>query len=542
MHEARVERIRTRLEPVVRAPLPEIAPANGRLLLSLQRSAGNRAVTSLVQRVEKQRAASTQAHAERTPKNETGLPASLKDGVESLAGISLDGVRVHYNSSLPTQVGASAYAQGTEIYLGPGQQQHLAHEAWHVVQQKQGRVRPTLRLTSGIALNDDARLEDEADAMGTQASQIGSSERRQIRAQAAAHRGEPVVQGMFEGLLGWLSAKLGWGSQPQANAPAPAVPVTAPVAAVPVPALGAQAAAVPAQTPATILARLLAAERVFTEAARLLPRQVTNRWPQPGEPSFLEARLRPVYRNLHGRQAFADANEAQTAGADATDSEQRAREYDDYCTAIRPHLERMCDVRDKYLQHLAPEDVARFAAVCSDVAAGTPADVARTRQACNSFVQLVAAKSSDGLYQLMTTPGSRPTAARLVGRYFADKRLRIGNWRAGFASEFDRKRLKFGAELTLRAPDPLLRDIAENWVFHTHAQSDESRETFTISRAQDASHIKRIEDRLETGLSLSFVDEAEFARAERDDDVAKSFRSWVRRTAGEALRNVDKRQ
>ncbi|HAP61901.1 MAG TPA: hypothetical protein DCR93_21180, partial [Cytophagales bacterium] len=34
---------------------------------------------------------------------------------------------------------------GTDIHLAPGQQKHLPHEAWHVVQQKQGRVKPTLQ-------------------------------------------------------------------------------------------------------------------------------------------------------------------------------------------------------------------------------------------------------------------------------------------------------------------------------------------------------------------------------------------------------------
>jgi hypothetical protein len=55
-----------------------------------------------------------------------------------------------------------AYTQGNEIYVGPGQEQHLAHEAWHVVQQKQGRVN-TLGHGGDMPINDDARLEAEAD-------------------------------------------------------------------------------------------------------------------------------------------------------------------------------------------------------------------------------------------------------------------------------------------------------------------------------------------------------------------------------------------
>lgn len=97
-----------------------------------------------------------------------GLPANLKSGIEGLSGIAMDDVRVHYNSSKPAQLQAHAYAQGTDIHIAPGQERHLPHEAWHVVQQKQGRVKPTLQL-KGVAINDDSALEREADVMGGRA-------------------------------------------------------------------------------------------------------------------------------------------------------------------------------------------------------------------------------------------------------------------------------------------------------------------------------------------------------------------------------------
>lgn len=97
------------------------------------------------------------------------LPAKLQAAMEKMSGLSLDGVKVHYNSSKPSQVNALAYAQGADIYLGPGQERHLPHEAWHIVQQKQGRVRPTLQV-SGMAVNDNPSLEREADLMGMRAS------------------------------------------------------------------------------------------------------------------------------------------------------------------------------------------------------------------------------------------------------------------------------------------------------------------------------------------------------------------------------------
>lgn len=106
--------------------------------------------------------------------NQTGLPDQLKSGVEQLSGIALDDVRVHYNSNKPAQLQARAYARGAEIHLASGQEKHLPHETWHVVQQKQGRVRPTSKL-KGNAINDDPALEREADIMGSKALSIPSN-------------------------------------------------------------------------------------------------------------------------------------------------------------------------------------------------------------------------------------------------------------------------------------------------------------------------------------------------------------------------------
>lgn len=103
------------------------------------------------------------------PPNRTGLPNGLKAGIENLSGMSLDHVRVHRNSAAPAQLDAHAYAQGSDIHLAPGQEQHLPHEAWHVVQQAQGRVRPTMQMKGDTAINDDASLEHEADTMGRRA-------------------------------------------------------------------------------------------------------------------------------------------------------------------------------------------------------------------------------------------------------------------------------------------------------------------------------------------------------------------------------------
>jgi len=104
-----------------------------------------------------------------THSNQTGLPDNLKGGIENLSGIAMDDVKVHYNSAQPAQLNALAYAQGINIHIAPGQEKHLPHEAWHVVQQKQGRVKPTMQMKGGAAVNDDKGLEHEADVMGARA-------------------------------------------------------------------------------------------------------------------------------------------------------------------------------------------------------------------------------------------------------------------------------------------------------------------------------------------------------------------------------------
>ena len=110
--------------------------------------------------------------------NATGLPDRLKDGVEALSGIAMDDVRVHYGSAEPARLNALAFTRGADIHVAPGQERHLPHEAWHVVQQAQGRVKPTMQLKGGIPVNGDMRLEDEATAMGAKAMARGAQDGR----------------------------------------------------------------------------------------------------------------------------------------------------------------------------------------------------------------------------------------------------------------------------------------------------------------------------------------------------------------------------
>jgi hypothetical protein len=136
-------------------------------------------------------------------RNNTGLPDNLKSGIENLSGYSMDDVKVHYHSDKPAQLQAHAFAQGTDIHLGSGQEKHLPHEAWHVVQQKQGRVKPTMQMKGKVNINDDPDLESEADFMGAKAANLANKP-----SQALSNFGEKssFLQGVFQTKSGVLSS------------------------------------------------------------------------------------------------------------------------------------------------------------------------------------------------------------------------------------------------------------------------------------------------------------------------------------------------
>jgi len=124
----------------------------------------------MIQRIEEEELLQGKFETIQNKTDNTGLPDNLKAGIENLSGMDMSAVRVHTNSSRPAQLNALAYAQGNDIHLGSGQEQHLPHEAWHVVQQRQGRVKPTIQM-EGQQINNDAGLETEADVMGEKALQ-----------------------------------------------------------------------------------------------------------------------------------------------------------------------------------------------------------------------------------------------------------------------------------------------------------------------------------------------------------------------------------
>lgn len=136
--------------------------------------------------------------------NLTGIPDNTKTHFENLSGFSFDDVRVHYNSNKPAQLQAYAYTQGNQVHIAPGQEKHLGHELGHVVQQKQGRVKPTVQ-ANGYAINNDSELERNAHTISKEVLQrkiVGTS--HNINKQVF---GSPVVQMYSKAQLNGMNPK-----------------------------------------------------------------------------------------------------------------------------------------------------------------------------------------------------------------------------------------------------------------------------------------------------------------------------------------------
>jgi hypothetical protein len=101
------------------------------------------------------------------------LPAPVQRKMERAFGADFSRVRIHRGAHVQ-HLEAAAYTRGHRIHFAPGEgnlaspqgQAMLGHELAHVLQQRQGRARGG----AASALNDDPRLEAEADALGAKAA------------------------------------------------------------------------------------------------------------------------------------------------------------------------------------------------------------------------------------------------------------------------------------------------------------------------------------------------------------------------------------
>jgi len=103
------------------------------------------------------------------------LPTDVRTKMETAFATDFSDVRVHIGQEA-SSLGAIAYTWGSNIHFAPGQynpytlqgQKLLGHELWHVVQQKNGRVKNPFG--GGVAVVQDHALEAEADRMGIKAA------------------------------------------------------------------------------------------------------------------------------------------------------------------------------------------------------------------------------------------------------------------------------------------------------------------------------------------------------------------------------------
>lgn len=167
-----------------RPPAPGRSPAlNPHVLLSLQRTAGNRGVVQMLADDEQP----SPVHGVVGKGGGAPLDTATRSSMESAFGRSFSDVRVHTDdkaSASADAVGANAYTVGNDVVFKSGQfnpgspegQKTLAHELTHVVQQSKGPVSGTPS-AGGIAVSDPGdSFEREADA---HASQVMAKVQRQ---------------------------------------------------------------------------------------------------------------------------------------------------------------------------------------------------------------------------------------------------------------------------------------------------------------------------------------------------------------------------
>jgi len=105
------------------------------------------------------------------------MPSLVQRKMESSFGEDFSDVTIHKDSPQSKELNAHAFTKGNAIHFAPGMynpesqdgQELLGHELTHVVQQREGRVRPTVQ-KKGVGINNDEGLEKEADEMGEMAA------------------------------------------------------------------------------------------------------------------------------------------------------------------------------------------------------------------------------------------------------------------------------------------------------------------------------------------------------------------------------------
>lgn len=133
------------------------------------------------------------------------LPTPVQHKMERALGADFSSVRIH-EGPLARTIGAQAFTRGTDVHFAPGQyqphttagQQVLGHELAHVVQQSQGRARPSTRV-GGMAVDASPQLEHEAEQAGQRAAAGRSDGHASTSPKPIAASNSGVVQRRVQG-------------------------------------------------------------------------------------------------------------------------------------------------------------------------------------------------------------------------------------------------------------------------------------------------------------------------------------------------------
>ncbi len=136
------------------------------------------------------------------------LPDPIRLPMQRASGYDLSPVRVHEGPEAEA-LGAIAFTRGIDLFFRPGAfdpdsasgRRLIGHELAHVVQQGQGRVAAS-GLVNGVAINDDAGLEGEADALAERALGHDLAERPAAAAAAPALAPLPGGGGVVQRAIG----------------------------------------------------------------------------------------------------------------------------------------------------------------------------------------------------------------------------------------------------------------------------------------------------------------------------------------------------
>lgn len=110
-------------------------------------------------------------------KKNKDLPEKIQTKMENSFGQDFSNVNIQRSSQEAVDLNALAFTKGDSIHFAPGKfnpstkqgRNLIGHEFTHVVQQKNSGVNPTTVMRKGLNLNDDRRLEEEADNFGKKA-------------------------------------------------------------------------------------------------------------------------------------------------------------------------------------------------------------------------------------------------------------------------------------------------------------------------------------------------------------------------------------